>query len=471
MTRVCFALLIIFAASVQAQNLVVNGDFEADTYVFYPGYNGGGDNPAQITGWTPVEGGQGVNPVFEPANPSSILGWARGEDSLNNIGINPTTDGAAPFADNGDVDGGVLFLQGTSSAYQVVEGLTIGETYLFGADYNARNCCGDPPETPTVSLEFNGEQVEDFPDPDEFFAGEVFPVETGLWWRSEFEFTADSESLRVEFFTEPTFGGDSTFTLDNVTLTPASGGDNLVVNGDFEDNLDAFVLFPGYLGSAEAAPRAPFRDNGNNDSQIAFLQGQAGMEQEITGLTPGTEYTISFDYNARNCCDDVPFPSLLIDGEPLEEFADEVSPVEPVGDVNEWYSYETTYVAEDEVAVLRFQTMSDGGGDSTFLLDNVFFGIPGSGGCDPNSQGDLDGNGQVEFADFLVLSANFGQEVDSHAAGDIDCNGTVEFADFLALSSNFGSSVGEAENVPEPNSSVLIAVAGFCLMRWLRKDV
>ena len=292
----------VLASSLLSQNFVVNGDFEADLYSTFPGYNGGANNPAQITAWTPTEGNGGINPVFVPQNPSSIVGWTRGEDSIQNIGINPTIDGAAPFADNGDVDGGIMFLQGTSSAYQVVEGLTVGETYLFGADYNARNCCGD---TPTVSLELNGEFSDEFPDPEEFFDGEIFPVETGAWWRSELEYVATSESLRVEFFTEPTLGGDATLTVDNVSLASVAGGDNLIVNGDFEDDLDSFVTFPGYLGSGQAGGSAPFRDNGNNATQVAFLQGAAGMQQEITGLTPGTEYTLSFDYNSRNCCGDV----------------------------------------------------------------------------------------------------------------------------------------------------------------------
>lgn len=84
--------------------------------------------------------------------------------------------------------------------------------------------------------------------------------------------------------------------------------------------------------------------------------------------------------------------------------------------------------------------------------------------CDPNTQGDLDGNGQVEFADFLILSNGFGQAVADHTEGDIDCNGQVEFADFLVLSSNFGSSVGaEASAVPEPSGLALLSIAGMLL--------
>ena len=52
--------------------------------------------------------------------------------------------------------------------------------------------------------------------------------------------------------------------------------------------------------------------------------------------------------------------------------------------------------------------------------------------------GDLDGDNLVGFSDFLILSANFGQTVESTDDGDLDEDGTVGFADFLLLSANFG---------------------------------
>ena len=52
---------------------------------------------------------------------------------------------------------------------------------------------------------------------------------------------------------------------------------------------------------------------------------------------------------------------------------------------------------------------------------------------------DLNADGTVGFADFLILSASFGQSDVGYANGDMDCSGTVDFADFLVLSSNFGT--------------------------------
>jgi hypothetical protein len=79
--------------------------------------------------------------------------------------------------------------------------------------------------------------------------------------------------------------------------------------------------------------------------------------------------------------------------------------------------------------------------------------------------GDLDGDGSVAFADFVVLSANFGQAVSSYTAGDIDCDGTVAFADFVVFSANFGRTSGaQAASVPEPSGLIL---AAFCLLTLL----
>ena len=90
-------------------------------------------------------------------------------------------------------------------------------------------------------------------------------------------------------------------------------------------------------------------------------------------------------------------------------------------------------------------------------------------GLSPASlRGDTDGNGTVEFADFLVLSGRFGQ-AGGFTDGDFDGSGTVDFADFLTLSSAFGQGAqGSLSAVPEPSTggwipAVLVAVA--CLRR------
>lgn len=57
--------------------------------------------------------------------------------------------------------------------------------------------------------------------------------------------------------------------------------------------------------------------------------------------------------------------------------------------------------------------------------------------------GDTNDDGQVNFADFVVLSGNFGKSVSpgTAAPGDFNGDGIVNFADFVALSQDFGNSL------------------------------
>ena len=74
--------------------------------------------------------------------------------------------------------------------------------------------------------------------------------------------------------------------------------------------------------------------------------------------------------------------------------------------------------------------------------------------------GDLDGNGRIEFSDFLTLARNFGREGVGYAAGDIDLVGGVSFPDFLTLARNFGfDGQHQVANVPEPKATLGFTIA------------
>lgn len=111
--------------------------------------------------------------------------------------------------------------------------------------------------------------------------------------------------------------------------------------------------------------------------------------------------------------------------------------------------------------------------DNTLYLDNIV--LEGPVGvfvpkCNAETAGDLDGSGTVDFADFLVLSGNFGQPAEDHTFGDIDCSGNVDFADFLVLSGNFGKTLkAEAQSVPEPSSAWLGLVGVLALLDIRRR--
>ena len=100
-------------------------------------------------------------------------------------------------------------------------------------------------------------------------------------------------------------------------------------------------------------------------------------------------------------------------------------------------------------------------GDTTITLDDVSTLVERINNTRP---GDTNFDGNVDFQDFLTLSANFGGngEWDS---GDFDCNFRVGFADFLLLSEHFGfSQAGDTAAVPEPASGLMFAAVA---LGWL----
>jgi hypothetical protein len=84
------------------------------------------------------------------------------------------------------------------------------------------------------------------------------------------------------------------------------------------------------------------------------------------------------------------------------------------------------------------------------------------------ADGDANLDDEVNFADFLILSENFG-EAGAWRDGDFNGDGTVGFPDFLALSANFGGGGNaSAASIPEPNAAS-IALLGLLAMIGFRK--
>ena len=118
-------------------------------------------------------------------------------------------------------------------------------------------------------------------------------------------------------------------------------------------------------------------------------------------------------------------------------------------------------------------------GDSVVNLDDLQFWVEDES-VFGSFLGDVNLDGEVSFADFLVTSTNFGQASENsvengtpgdHASlwsqGDMNCDLTVSFADFLVISANFGSSNQQATAVPEPSGSMLAAF-GLLMLGMVR---
>ena len=75
----------------------------------------------------------------------------------------------------------------------------------------------------------------------------------------------------------------------------------------------------------------------------------------------------------------------------------------------------------------------------------------------------------VSFADFLLLSGNFGVDTATWSQGNYDGMNGTDFADFLALSGNFGKGVAGTQSVPEPSGQFLFAIVAFAALGLRRR--
>ena len=84
--------------------------------------------------------------------------------------------------------------------------------------------------------------------------------------------------------------------------------------------------------------------------------------------------------------------------------------------------------------------------------------------------GDSNGDGSVNFIDFLALANQFGKDNAGWVGGDFDSDGSTDFQDVLILANNFGREATSLVAIPEPSSfrlAVFICFAiGFTCRRY-----
>ena len=158
-----------------------------------------------------------------------------------------------------------------------------------------------------------------------------------------------------------------------------------IPNPGFE--ADAFTVWPGYAGinggisgwtftggaGLNPASGNPFADNGAipQGSNVAFIQSGSNVFETlattITGLTPGTAYTVRFRANQRAGYG-APSPSYALNGGAPVPF----SAAPPVGGSNGYYYVRGTFNATAATAALAVSNIT--GGDTTLLVDDFSIG-------------------------------------------------------------------------------------------------
>jgi hypothetical protein len=279
---------------------IANPSFEANTFDVTPGYISGN---TEITGWT-------------ASNP-------------DRAGLNPVSDGTAPFADNGVIPDGnnVAFIQSDeanpSSLSTQLSGLVAGTTYQIALRANARAL-----QTPTLRV-----LVDDGTIRSELLALVVRPAPAiKPYWYFACEFTATAEEETLILLNDAI--GDNTVLIDDVTVVPSNGAwkvapwnndadcgvdgnypythayhfggtANFTVNGipftgmagvnPYVANSFYTVHFPNEFTSADANNIA----GSSKGIGTTFVYSGANVDNgwyeglTLQGLTPGTEYVLT----------------------------------------------------------------------------------------------------------------------------------------------------------------------------------
>lgn len=246
----------------------------------------------------------------------------------------------------------------------------------------------------------------------------------------DFQNVADGgEWLAIDFYAAEGGGGDSGMLywdfLDEDGFFPQEQGEGVL-------DIDAFVfLIPdSHLRGPESAPEL--------------------LSAEITGTVPGRASGWEIDVDSEsgtadtfalaNPDPDVFTTSLNVDGVELH--------INALSEVSEGDSFRVLLAD----SITGMPTIATEGWSFDPSTGSVVFGAVAQG-----LAGDIDGDGTVAFADFLILSGQFGTMVPAGTGGDLDGDGNVAFADFLILSGNFGTSAAVSA-VPEPTGFALLGI-------------
>ena len=134
-----------------------------------------------------------------------------------------------------------------------------------------------------------------------------------------------------------------------------------------------YGAIPGWnagSGTGMNAAGQPFADNGliPDRKQVALVQGNSFLSQEIRGLIPGKNYWLQFYYNIRNCCpagESKMDLAVSLGGKQLANIPGIVA----AGEGLPYHFHHVAFVAESASAVLEFKSTPTG--DATLLLDGV----------------------------------------------------------------------------------------------------
>lgn len=206
-----------------------------------------------------------------------------------------------------------------------------------------------------------------------------------------------------------------------------AGGTNLVVNGSFETPGPGFILLQGWQNfngsvTIDASNEAPALDGVNSVKMFGLgpgpgIQDDVVLIQTVTGITAGTEYTLTG--NAwHNSFDAVqPGNAVLLQMVFQDSSGAAISAVEQTAiapgstPTDQWNFVEVNGVApagttQILVAVLHIQF--DGVAPGASFWDDIRL-VEGGGTPNCGNPADFDGNNTIDFFDLLSFISAFNQ--------------------------------------------------------------
>jgi len=211
--------------------------------------------------------------------------------------------------------------------------------------------------------------------------------------------------------------------LAAMATTAIAGGPNLVTNGSFETPGPGFILFQGWqnFGNvfADASVDVPAQEGTTSAKMFGGfpgpgIQSDQVLLQTVTGITPGTTYTLSGQLYQNGA--DLLGPGKLIimqmvfqnAGGGNIEVIDQVA-LAPGSPLDQWIEYDITAIAPANtaqilIALLHLQLDGTSGGAS--FWDSISL-TEGDAGC--NNPADFNGDGLINFFDVSAFLNAFKQ--------------------------------------------------------------
>ncbi len=248
----------------------------------------------------------------------------------------------------------------------------------------------------------------------------------------ESEVDDDTQGVRFTFGSQTLAPGASLVIVENIEAFRSRYGDEVQVAQGSDLPMDPAGEYGGRLSNGGElltlvdATGEIIQQFAYSDEWLPSTDGEGFSLESVDVAATSTQLNSPLSWRASAEVDGSPGRIPTPDGLPGDLNGDEVL---NRADVELLYAAIAASSTDEQFDLTGDDTVDQD--DVRFLIDELLGALPGDANLD----------GTVDFADFLVMSSNFGESREdiTWLDGDMDGDGSVSFADFLLLSANFGN--------------------------------